>query len=318
MPHSLLGIRLPARVSRLLAQREAVLIFGLATGMLLGPKAAVLRQFIIPLLFVVMTVAAIGFFSRIQRVHWRGVFWGGALNYGLLGGFFLAASTLFPPYLRPGVVLLAFCPPAVAIVPFSYAFEGDEPMALSGTLGATLMALALMPLGGWLFLDAPGSVPALIETAILLIVLPLGLGYALAEIGAARYVAPYRSHMTNWSFCILTITMVGANRAELFPPSAEVAGIALMSAASCLGPGVVVALIARWRGWSWSTGMSALLLGTLKNYAVAGGLALQLFDDRAALPPASGTVVMVSLVILFGFTLRHLGIGPGYRKPRRM
>ena len=46
-----------------------------------------------------------------------------------------------------------------------------------------------------------------------------------------------------------------------------------------------------------ATATSAILLGTLKNYGLAGGLALALFPERAALPSVVAGTIMIPYVI---------------------
>ena len=301
---ALRGAYVPAQAAMLLARREVVLIGALLTGLALGPSAAAIKPLIIPLLGAVMVFASIGFFARKQYWCLSGAVWGVLFNYVLVGGFFLAAMSLFPAHTQPGLVLLALCPPAVAILPFSVAFGGDESLALSGTLGATVAAVCVMPLGGYALFGQAVDVFPLLRTSVWLIILPMIAGYFLSKAGVARYTRPIRSHVTHWSFFFIVVTLVGVNRATLLPPKPEVLSAVLVSAASCVVPGYTALLIGRALGWAWAERMSGLMLGTLKNYAIAGALAVEMFDKRAALPAVTGTVVMILFVILFGFALK--------------
>ena len=63
---------------------------------------------------------------------------------------------------------------------------------------------------------------------------------------------------------------------------------------------------------------SLVLLGTLKNYGIAGGLALALFSKEAASPSTVSSVFMIIYIIWLEWKL-HRGkvrVKKGYRIPR--
>jgi len=49
---------------------------------------------------------------------------------------------------------------------------------------------------------------------------------------------------------------------------------------------------------------SLVLLGTLKNYGLAGGLALALFSKRTAVPATVSVIFMIVYIIWLGFKRR--------------
>ncbi|MDP3097247.1 MAG: hypothetical protein Q8M86_04815, partial [Syntrophales bacterium] len=52
------------------------------------------------------------------------------------------------------------------------------------------------------------------------------------------------------------------------------------------------------------TRTSLVLLGTLKNQGMAGGIALTMFSQEAALPAAVSTIVMIVYIIWLDFRKR--------------
>jgi bile acid:Na+ symporter, BASS family len=65
---------------------------------------------------------------------------------------------------------------------------------------------------------------------------------------------------------------------------------------STFGLGWAISGIARLMGLSRERTVSLVLLGTLKNAALAGGLALSLFDKQTAVP---ATVSAIFLIVYF-------------------
>jgi BASS family bile acid:Na+ symporter len=65
--------------------------------------------------------------------------------------------------------------------------------------------------------------------------------------------------------------------------------------------GWVIELSARILRLSRDTTVSIVLLGTLKNYGLSGGLALSFFDQRAAIPSTVSVVFMILYIIWLDF-----------------
>ena len=61
----------------------------------------------------------------------------------------------------------------------------------------------------------------------------------------------------------------------------------------------------RWRRLDRATLTSLVLLGTLKNYGIAGGLALTLFSRKTALPATVSSVFMIVYIIWLDFKKRE-------------
>ena len=59
-----------------------------------------------------------------------------------------------------------------------------------------------------------------------------------------------------------------------------------------------------------STLTSLVLLGTLKNYGIAGGLALALFSNKTAIPAAVSSVFMIVYIIWLDFEKRRISPDP--------
>ena len=55
---------------------------------------------------------------------------------------------------------------------------------------------------------------------------------------------------------------------------------------------------------------SLVLLGTLKNYGIAGGIALALFSKKAAIPASVSSVFMIFYIIWLDFQKRRTSPDP--------
>ena len=142
-----------------------------------------------------------------------------ALNYGLLGGLLLGLSRLLvsEQALADGFVIMTAVPPAVAVIPFSAILNGNQTLALIGTTGCYLGALLLTPLIANQFLGPGFAQPAKILTIMVeLILLPLVLSRILIWRGWAKRLEPWRGTITNWSFFLVTYTIIGLNRRLFF------------------------------------------------------------------------------------------------------
>jgi BASS family bile acid:Na+ symporter len=299
-------------VKRLIRNRDFLLILALLLGLFWGQGAKATEKTVMPALAMVMTLATMGvpgsiFLSPGNMV--RPAFWGVALNYGVLGCLILALSGLFitDQDLWAGFVIMTAVPPAVAVIPFSVILNGNQSLALIGTIGCYLAALGITPLIAYLFLGGAFGNPVKIVTIMMeLILVPLVLSRILIWTGWAKKLEPLRGPLINWSFFLIVYTIIGLNRQLFFDrPGALVlpAGIALAST-FLLGWGIEK--IGRWRGTDSQTITTMVLLGTQKNTGLAAGLALSLFSEKTAVPATITTIFM--LVYMIRLSVRQRGM----------
>ncbi len=290
--------------------RNFILISALAIGLLWGKGARWTEPMVLPALAIVMTFSTIGVPGttfRSLRGLLRPSMIGIVMNYFILGTVLLLLNTVLihDAALRLGFILIAAVPPAVAVIPFTYFLKGDETLSLIGTAGAYLGALIIMPLTAFLFLG-PGFIDPMKLVVIMLelILLPLIASRLLLRIGMASRLDSIKGPITNWSFFLLTYTIVGLNR-EL-----------ILNQPLSLSPVVFIALFSTFLlGWGIEkVGVllhvqqkvltSLVLLGTLKNYGLAGGLALALFSKKTSVPATVSAVFMIVYIIWLEFRVR--------------
>ncbi len=98
---------------------------------------------------------------------------------------------------------------------------------------------------------------------------------------------------------------MGLNRDLFLRQPLELWPILSIAAVSTFLWGTLIEFLARWRGVAPARRVSLMLMGTLKNYGLAGGLALSLFDRKTAVPAAVSTVFMITYIIWLGIKAKR-------------
>jgi BASS family bile acid:Na+ symporter len=295
---------------RLLRNRNFILFLALSLGLLWGDAARWTEKVALPALALVMTLSTTGISGRTlrsPRTLLIPVVGGVAMNYAVLGVFLLVLSTFLiqDESLRNGFILLAAVPPAVAVIPFTGFLNGNSTYSLVGTIGCYLGALVIMPLMALGFLGSTSIEPVkLFIIMVELIITPLVLSRILVRTGMASRIESVKGLITNWSFFLVSYTIVGLNRAIFLGQPLSLIPVALIAFASTFLLGFAIEKLAGMLRIESETITSLVLLGTLKNYGLAGGLALALFSKRTAVPATVSVIFMIVYIIWLGFKRR--------------
>jgi BASS family bile acid:Na+ symporter len=196
-------------------------------------------------------------------------------------------------------------PPAIAVIPFSFLLDGDSTFSLIATIGCYLGALIIMPLITLGFLGA-GFVDRVKLITIMgeLILVPLIFSRILLRSGMSRRIEPVKGAITNWSFFLVTYTIVGLNRTIFFTQPLSLLPAAVIALASTFLLGFVIEGIGRIFRVDSKKITSLVLLGTLKNTGLAAGLALTLFNEKTAVPATVTAIFMIVYIIWLSFKRR--------------
>jgi BASS family bile acid:Na+ symporter len=282
--------------------RNVLLILSIVLALPAGQAAPYLEPLVLPALALVMTLALLevsGDSFRSARGLAVPILTGLALNFGVNGGLVLALSALLAPgqAIFTGFVLVAAAPPAIAVVPFTGLLRGDRTFSFLGTIGCYLGALAITPLMAVGLLGTSFIQPfRIFKILVLLILLPLLLSRLLRRAHLADYLEPVRGALTNWSFAMITFTIVGLNRDLFLRDPATLLSPMLIALICTFGLGWAISGVAKLIGLGREITISLVMLGTLKNAALAGGLALSLFNKQTAVP---ATVCAIFLIVYF-------------------
>jgi BASS family bile acid:Na+ symporter len=297
----------------LLHNRNAIFLLALAAGLAFPVVTPVTRHLVLPALALAMALATMEIGNDLFRKPRALIFpasLGIIMSYIILGNIIigLAAFMIRDETIWTGFILLAAVPPAVAVIPFSGFLKGNGPLSLVGTVGAYLGGLAIMPIIAFGLLSSAAFDPLqLFMVTLELIVLPLCISRILIREGWRERIAPYRGTVTNWSFFVVLYTLVGLNRNMILGQTSTLLPIAAISIFTTFILGFLIDWIGSRFHLPRETRTSLVLLGTLKNQGMAGGLALTMFSQEAALPAAVSTVVMIVYIIWLDFRKRWNG-----------
>jgi len=290
-----------------LRNRNFILILSIILGLLWGKGAQWTEGVTLPALAIVMTISTMNVSRSVFR-SFRDILApamaGIVMNYFILGTFILGLSALLihDEALKVGFVIIAAVPPAVAVIPFTLFLKGDNFFSLIGTIGAYLGALFIMPLMVLGFLGSGLYDPfKLIVIMIELILIPLISSRILIRIKMDSFLNPVKGAITNWGFFLLTYTIVGLNRELILHNAFSFLPVAFISVASTFLLGWGIEGVGKVFRLQPKILTSLLLLGTLKNYGLAGGLALALFSKKTAAPATVSAVFMIVYILWLEF-----------------
>ncbi|MCX5839809.1 MAG: hypothetical protein NTW71_15090 [Deltaproteobacteria bacterium] len=113
-----------AKLKNLLRNRNAILLFALAGGLLFPFAVPVTRHLILPALALTMSISTMEVDNKVfyrPRLILFPSLLGIVMNYIILGSIIIGLSTLMirNEAIWTGLVLIAAVPPAVAIIPFT-------------------------------------------------------------------------------------------------------------------------------------------------------------------------------------------------------
>jgi BASS family bile acid:Na+ symporter len=301
-----------AAIAKLLRNRNFLLILALVLGLAIGkPGASLVQPAVLPLLALVMVVSALNISSRqftsVKRVS-RVVLYSLLLNYVILGGviLFLAKWIITDYEIWVGFVLLALVPPATAVVPFSYALGGDVPFSLIGMTGAYLAALIIMPVGLAYLLGSQVFNPLnLLLVLGELIVLPIIVARVLSYLGASRYIEPHRGSIVNWSLAAVTFSLIGLNREAFISDFDVLIRTSVIAIVTTFLLAYLLEIGAKALRVKHETTVSVIMMGTTKNWSMAGGLLLTLFSERSTIPPSVCVFFAIFMIVWLEYHFRE-------------
>jgi BASS family bile acid:Na+ symporter len=290
-------------VASLFRNRNFIMTLALIVGLLWDGGSLWLKDLALPALAVVMTLSTMAVRAdafRSFRAMVSPAVAANLLAYLFHAGLLLLLATFFvkEEALWAGFVLLAAVPPAVAVIPFAFFLKGDPNYALFGTIGAYLGALLFTPLIAVIFLGSGFISPFKVLTILMeLIVAPLIASRILLWVGASRRIEPIKGPLINWSFFLIIYVMTGLNREIFLERPLTLIPVILLSLASTFLFGWIIERAGIHFRIEKPVLTSLTLLGTFKNYGLAGGLALVFFGPETALPATVGSAIGILYMI---------------------
>ena len=298
------------KITKLLQNRDFILFLALMTGLLLPQASTWTQHLTLPALALVMTISTMGISGglfRSPRSLIVPALCGLLMSYGVLSGFIIGLSSLFihDRELWNGFVILALMPPAVAIIPFTDLFKGNSSFSLAGIMGGYLGALIILPLILYRYLGSSQfALERLSVAAIVLIIIPLVISRILLWKKIDKNLEPVKGVIINWSFFVVVYTIVALNQNIITQQPLRLLPVAAIAVGSMFVLGPIIEWIGKLFRIDPQTTVSLVLLGTIKNYGLAAGIALTIFNKESALPATVSTIFMFVYVIWMGFRQR--------------
>ncbi len=282
----------------------------ITAGLLFDHAAQWTKVLVLPTLTLILTLAMTDFSGKVYEYRKSplapalvGVF----MSYVILGNFIvgLSAFLIHDERLWIGFIIMAAVPPAIAVVPLARFRGGNEMYAVIGTIGAYIGALVIIPVIASGLLDLHSlNITRLILVAAILIFLPLMLHKIIIRRGLHRKMEPIKGILIKWCHFLILYTIVGLNRETIIGQPSSLYPIAAIAVTSTFLLGFLIEWIGALLRISKEKLTSLCLLGTLKNYALAAGLALSLFTKDTALPAAVFMIFMMIYIAWLDFKVR--------------
>ena len=231
------------------------------------------------------------------------------MNYLVLGNFIILASIflIHKQELWIGMVLIAAMPPSVAIIPLGNSLRADKTSVFTGMAGAYLGALLIIPLIGLGFLKYIHlSYWNLILLVLELILLPLALSRLAVDKAWDKIIEPYEETIIDCCSFIVFYTITASSRNILPDWSSDLFIIALIAFVSIFFFAFAIGKIGNYFHDPENKNTSFLLLGTMKDCGLAGGIALILFNQEAALPSLIFAISTFIYMNWLKYKMRHI------------
>jgi len=301
-----------ARIKFLFSRSHILFLLAILIGILLPQAAEIASVLTLPALTVILTITLLrfprGFFRR-HRPPLSGAIWGNVMNYLILGNLIIMASIFLirEEGFWVGMVLIAAAPPATTIIQLGNILRIDKQSMFSGMAGAYLGAALIVPLIGLGFLKfIPLNHFGLILLIAELTLLPLFLSRLAVDKDWDKLIENYKDHITDWCFFIIFYALVAGTRYLVIHRPLDVVYMFVIAAISTFLLGFIINLVGNYYGVAKEKISSLVFLGTMKNYGMAGAIALNVFNKQTVLPALVFSVVMFIYIIWLKYKMGNI------------
>ena len=263
-------------------------------------------------LMIILTVTLLRFprgFFRHPASHITGAVWGNVMNYLVLGNLIIlpALFLIRDQNLWIGIVSIAAIPPAIAIIPIAKKLQADQTLTFSGLAGAHLGTLLIAPVIGVAFFKyIPLNFDKLILLIVGLILLPLVLSRIAVDRDWDAIIERHEGLVTDCCFFIIFYTLTADNLHRILEKPLEIFFISMIAVSSIVLINLAAWLIGKWYPVRKEKAQSLILLGTMKNYGLAGGIALYIFNKDTALPALIFSFFMFLYAIVLNYQAKKI------------
>jgi len=279
------------------------LVLGLATilGLAAPQLGAPLAFLIVPALIVAMTFALQSITLNPKRLKndIKPGLSALAINYGLLSGTIIALAFLLAPNqdIFAGLVIMAAIPAAIAVVPFTYLLKGDSSLSLVGEVIIYVGSLAIAPIIAIAFLGTSIAIDRLLESLVLLIIVPLILSQLIRKWRCCDEFS-FTKPAVALSIGLVTYIIIALNQEAIFSQPALVLPLLLICFLRTFVIGVLVYFVLKKA--KKAERVSYALFASFKNEGVTAAVAIALVSPLAALPAAFGSILELAFFVFLG------------------
>lgn len=288
---------------------DIIFLLALICGYFFPQGARIGQALILPALAIIITVALLRFprgFFRNPGALFYSSFHGNIMSYLLLGNFIILTSAFLiqKQDLWIGMVLVAAMPASLDILLPACVSRTDKHSVLTGLTGTYFGALLIIPIVSYCFLKymhlSAWNITILI---LLLIVMPLVLSRLVIDKSWDEKIKNHEETLLDYSSFIVFYAITANSKRFLVTLTSDLIYIIIIALTGTL----LFTFLIRRIGLYFRAGdekMNALiLLGTMKNCGLAGGIALTIFQPEVAVPAlifAIFTFISVSWIKLSG------------------
>jgi len=301
-----------ARIKFLFSRSHILFLLAIVIGIFLPQAAEFASVLTLPALTVILTITLLrfprGFFRRPGPIL-SGAIWGNVMNYVIMGNLIIMASIFLirEDGFWVGMVLVAAAPPSTTIIPLGNILRIDKQSMFSGLVGAYLGAALIVPLIGLGFLKfIPLNHFGLILLIAELILLPLFLSRLAVDKDWDKLIENHKGHIIDWCFFIIFYALVSGTRHLIIHRPLDIVFMFVIAAISTFLLGFIINLVGNYYGTPKEKISSLVFLGTMKNYGLAGAIALNVFNKQAALPALVFSVVMFIYTIWLKYNMGNV------------
>jgi len=299
-------------LSTYLYRSNVIFLLALICGIILPQGFPIGNVLILPALMVILTITLLRFprgFFRHPGPLLSASIQGNVMNYLVLGNFIILSSIflIHKQELWIGMVLIAAMPPPVDIIFLGNLLRTEKTSIFTGLAGAYLGALLIIPLIGLGFFKyILPNYWNIILIVLGLIFLPLVLSRIAIEKTWDKIIEPYEDTIIDYCSFIVFYTITASSRNLLINWSSDLFIIASIAFVSTFFFAFAIRKIGIYFHSHENEITSFLLLGTMKDCGLAGGIALILFNQEVALPSLIFAIFTFIYMNWLKYKMRHI------------
>lgn len=290
-----------------------IFIVALMCGMIFPQGLQVGRILILPALMIIITITLLrfprGFFRHPGSLFYSSIR-GNLLNYLVLGNFIIltGAFLIQKQELWAGMVLVAAMPSSLEIILLGILLRIEKNYVFTSIAGTFLGTLFIIPLVGLCFFKYINlNYWNIIVLILCLIVLPLVISRLAVEKEWDHFIKKHEDAALDYCYFTVFYAITANSRIFLMNLSTELVMIACIAFASTFVFYFLIRKIGLYFHGQENKVNFFILLGTMKDCGLAGGIALTLFNQEVAVPAFIFAVFTFVYINWLRYKARNVG-----------